>query len=163
MVRFGPLTSPGFPRTAFLELRSRRTLPFPSTFDFSSSFFLFAQEKGPKRTAPACRARLGAGRPLGAEPVFPRITPVTVTFTTALRTRRHAPGNGAKRNSAEKPPSPPPIAPWENCTTGRENCAAASPPPSGRDENPRSRETFAAAVGFVGQLSKLPTQWRGYR
>ena len=45
-----------------LELTSwgTMTLLLQPTFIFSSSFFLYAQEKGPKRTAP-----------LGAGPVFP--------------------------------------------------------------------------------------------
>ncbi len=67
------------------------------------SFFFLAKEKGRKRTAPACRARLGAGRPLGAEPVFPRITSRETTSVIALRPLGAIQNNVAGRISTEKP------------------------------------------------------------
>ena len=84
------------------------------------SFFFLAKEKGRKRTAPACRARLGAGRPLGAEPVFPRITSRETTSVIALRPLGAIQNNVAGRISTEKPSTQPPVAPGAKCTIVRE-------------------------------------------
>ena len=63
-------------------------------FFSSSSFFLFAQEKGPKRTAPL--KRRGAA--------FPRTAPATETRVCALRSLQHFSSDVDERNYAEKPP-----------------------------------------------------------
>ena len=104
----GPLTSYGLHLVTYsivgqplLEPRSGQTQTFPLSlaFVFSPSFFLYAQEKGPKRTAP-----------FGTGPVFPRIAAAEISSVGALLTNRAKMGNSAERINAEKPPTPPPAA-----------------------------------------------------
>ena len=110
---FARLSSSGFFGTAFradTASSPNSTSNFSSSFSFFifvfyhfTPFFFLAKGKGPKRTAPACRARLGAGRPLGAGPVFPRIASGAVTEVGCLRVRQISRYCGAERINAEKP------------------------------------------------------------